>query len=353
MKKFLLLVLCVLSTLRLWAQDEQKSINVVVNSNEQVVAKCNVCDVSVMAIQSAKSDISLLIDVTNNDSSCDILLFGHAYPEKELKKRKPSIKFDKKSYGTTSRNIITCEGLNDDDVLQIEASESRTLTMKSEKKDIVTCVLPLYIAKTKNKKKYSIMSLVKITLNVRLIADKPNPDIYESIKQKYEEIIESIDNVTICTNKRHRSSAEQQKKPYKDKIDSLIYEINVIKDKYNLVEEDEIYKPYKEIVANLNKVEFKTNTCDKCKSNPNPNPNPVPNHHCKYCKMTSESVFKKMVSTYKQLDQGRIEKSVAVSSIKAIYDAYNGKCPNLTRNIERSGTHKEKINQYYNSIINY
>lgn len=351
MKKLLFLVLCVLNTLGLYAQDEQKSINVTVNSNEQVVTEFDLCDVFVMATRSGNSDVSLSIEVMNNNSF-DIFLFGHAFPEKKLKKLKPSIIFDKKSYGTTSKDIITCDGLNDD-VLQIEANNKRTLTMNREKAEIVKCELPLYIAKTKNRKKYSIMSRVKITLNVKLIMTEPDADVsvsikqkYEGIKQIYEDIMESINKVVICTSDKHNPSADQQKKPYKDKIDSLISEISAIKNKNNLMEEDEIYKPYKELITNLNKVKFKTQTCNKCRRPP------IPPHHCNYCEMSYESVYKKMESTYKKLDLGKITKSNAVSSVRSIYNAYNGKCPNLKMAIEKSGA-KTKINKYYQSIINY
>lgn len=348
MKRLYCIFLCIISTICLFAQDETKSINVTVNSNDPTIVEFNTCKLSVQANKFGNSDTSLSVEVENN-SSYDIFLFGRAYPEKVLKKRKPSIRFDKKSYGTTSKDILTCGGLGSDDLLQIEGNMSRTITIPDVEGEYVKCELPLYIAKNKKRKKYFIMSRVKVTLNVKLInpvpvIDEPDPSLYEGIKLKYDNIIADIKNVTICQHKQHKPTASNQKKPYLNKINNLIGEIDNIKDNNNWNDSDEAYQPFKELIKKLKNVKF--NTTKDCGIHiPIPEP-------CSYCNMTPQSVLQQMESIYKKLDQGSMTKSDAKSRASALYKAYNSTCPNLKTKVGGSNL-KTKIDRYYQSIINY
>lgn len=355
MKRLLCLFLCIICTYSLLAQDDTRSINVSVNQNEPTIEELDACKLSVMATQFGNSEISLSIEVENTNSPYIYFLFGRAYPEKELKKLKPSIRFDKKGYGTTSREILTCEVIGGeifggDDILQIEGDQSRTLTISGVKGEQVKCVLPLYIATSKKRKKYLIMERAKVTLNVTLINEEPDQSVYEGIKQQYDELIAEINNVEICENKKHPQTVEEQEKPYQKKVDDLIDEIETIKDKNNWRERDDAYKPFKNLITQLKNVEFKTHDCEKCKVKPIP---PYPHHECSYCSWTPESVWSFMDSTYKKLDQGSMTKNEAKSKVSAVQKAYSSSCPNLRKKVNGNGSLKNKIDSKYQSIVNY
>ena len=118
-RRLYIALLCAMQMLFAVAQDEQRSIDVVVNDSQPVEIDFEACRLSVSAIESGDIGVSLSIDLKNNTSNY-IFLFEHDYTEKALRKEK--IRFDKKSYGSTSRRTLACEGVNDDEMLRIEPS---------------------------------------------------------------------------------------------------------------------------------------------------------------------------------------------------------------------------------------
>lgn len=349
MKRYLFLLSCVLSAFFSYAQDWHNTIEVEVNSNAPVVQEFGSYRLNVMAMRANDSEVVLSIEMENNDAY-DILLFGRAYPEKELKKMK--IRFDKKLYGTTSRDIQTCEGLKGDDILRVEANMSRTLAFPSRSDESAMCTLPLYIVKNKNRKRYFIVGRVMCTLNVKFMEDEPDQTVYEAIKQKCDALIEEISNVEICTNAKHPESVDIQEQPYLERKNSLVDEIEDIKNRNRWRERDKAYLPYKELLARLENIEFPIKDCRQCKKRTS-TPTPDGRHHCNYCEQSPETVYKTMGSIYKKLDQKSITLQEAKKQAGVVYKALNGGCPNLKKKVNGNNGLKNKINSYYQSIIGY
>ena len=352
-KRLVLILACAMNVFWAVAQDERKSTNVEINSNTPMDVEFNECKLSLTASRYGRSDISLGIDFENT-TPFYILLFGHAYTEKDLKRYK--IRFDKKSYGTTSKDLLLCEGHNGDEILQIGPYQNKVLTIDGINTDIdiKKCEFPLYMAKYKNNKKYLIMRRVKKILEVRFLDDK-----YEEIKQECNRLIKEINNSSICTNRKHPESITSQKAPYTSKIEDLKDEIALIKSTHGWRDRDEEYQKYKELIRQLDNAMYNEEDCDECRKKPKQRSSnsyqPISQsmHQCSYCNMTAAAVQGELERTYKMLDNGQITKNQAVSKIGAIYKAYTSGCPQLKQKMNNSSSTRNKVNSLYNSIINY
>lgn len=349
MKRFLIFSLCVIGVINLSAQNEEKSTEITLNNNEPTEVEYNACTLYVRANQQGKSEITLSFDVENTSESQYIFLFGHAYDAKDLKKNKPSIRFDKKS-NVDKKNILKCDGVNKDGILQIDANSYKTITIEKSKVEEITCEIPLYVATTKNMRKYYIRQCVMITLNVTLIDPKPDPSLFEDIKRKYDDLRDEIEDVVVCPDKRHKPSVIDQKKPYLDRIEEVKNEIAEIKSENHWKERDEAYKPFKEIISELDGIYIKEQVCEKHRILP---PRPVPSpHYCQYCEMTPEGLLRNITIIYQNLDKKIISKKEAASKADRYHKAYTSWCPNLKKKVSGSSW-KNNIDKYYRSIMNY
>ena len=343
------------------AQDEQKSIEITVNRNESVEVEFKACKIAVKATRNASSEISLVFNMKSNlkQRQSQILLFGRNYTKKELKKKR--IYIDKHYLNKTNgdNNLLKCEGLNED-ILQIEPSGNRVITLRGIEGGTKMYEFPLYIAQSKKPGKSTIMERVKIFLDVT-ISEERKPELeeerideqYDNIRQKSEDLIEEIANLSICPSKNHRPTKVQQKKPYLDRIAMLQDEISEIKSSHHWKENDEEYKKYKVLVDQLENVVFTERVCGTCSSiSIGTGGGSNPPHHCSYCDMSPKDVNIQLQRIYQQLDNGKIKKNEAVSKMKSIQSAV-GRCPNLKRKMNNDKSYQAKANSYYKSIANY
>ena len=329
------------------AQDEQKNVEIIVNNDEPVEVKFNSCQLSYSALRNTGSPITLSIDVKNTNGQDDIILFAHEYSRKELRKHK--IRFAKKAYGSTSQRIIICEGLDGDDLLQIEPDGNRTLKVDSIDGDIKRLELPIYLAKYKRHilfKRYNIKNRIKIVSNIKFIEDKTD-DEYESIKEMCLELISEIEQIAICPRNSHPVSAEKQKEPYTERIMDLKDEISDIKTANGWRERDPDYQRFKELISLLDNVKFNEKYCGKCGQ-------PISeSHKCSFCDMTPKDVLTSLQQTYQKLDIGEISKSEAINEVELMYKAWKGGCPKLKQKMDNDSSNRTKVERYYDSIINY
>jgi hypothetical protein len=346
-KRHLLLFLIAFIPLFLSAQDESKSIELNADDTEEVEAEFNICKLLVrLARTSDDEKYSLSVDVENTNDYY-VMLFGHAYTEKDLKKLRPSIRFDRTSYGGTSKNLMLCEGCRNDEIVQIEPSYKRTLVFE-EVVDNGSVEVPIYIAKYKAKKflskeKFLIMKRAIVTLNLKINSRPAIDTDFPRISDSYDKLINDLSEKTFCPNSKHTPKLAKQKEPYEKRIQNLLNEIQTIKDRNDWRDKDEKYQPYKELKEKLEDIDLKEyeRTCSKHKK-----PNGGGDiHQCEYCNMSASSALSTLRRAYQRLDQGASKSSVENEANRLM------SCPNLKRKIgaASAGT-LGGINDYYNRI---
>ena len=344
-RRLYIALLCAMQMLFAVAQDEQRSIDVVVNDSQPVEIDFEACRLSVSAIESGDFGVSLSIDLKNNTSNY-IFLFERDYTEKALRKEK--IRFDKKSYGSTSRRTLACEGVNDDEMLRIEPSGNSILTIDGITNDVKRCELPLYIARSKKicKKKFVIMRRVKVILNVTIIPETVIDDKYESISQRCAILIDDIANTSICTRPTHPISVDRQKMDFVSRIVAIKEQISEVKSAHRWDERDEEYQKYKELIAQLDNIEFNEAYCGQCGQARS-------SHKCKYCNMSSGKVVDEAQRIFTNLDNGDITKSDAIRNIEQLRKAWTGGCPKLKQRVNSDSSIRSNLNRYYEDIKNF
>ena len=346
-------VLCALFALGMSAQDQSKDVKLTVNGPEITVPEIfQNYNIRLKALENDDGETKITVDLGTNDNYY-LFLFGHAYTEKDLKKHKPSIRFDKKYYGATSRELIICKGVQDDDIMQVEPSRNRILSFDGIRGSRTQVEIPLYVAKYKKKgflrkEKYLIQQRIKIVLNVELIKAAKSDDDFERVSSATAELIDEIGQVTLCRNKKHKPSLEEQKAPWNDKIQEIKDEISDIKSRNGWRERSQEYQKYKDLIAKLDGIEFKTEICSKCGSVV-----PPPPHHCDYCNMSAKQVWQNLDRTFKKIDNRETKKSSAIGKVNAMHKAWTGGCPKLTKTLNADPSAKKNIENLYYDIINY
>lgn len=356
-RKLAFLMTYMLFLLPLSAQDDIRNIELTVNASEPTVLDYDLCRLSLSAVEFNPESVTLNIDVENTNESYSIYLFGHAFDEKTLKKQ--DIVFDKKSYGTTSRNILVCEGLADDNILRIEPNGNRVLTFSDITEPKKKIELPFYIAKYDKGKflsgpKYLIRQRVKLILNITFNIPDKTDDTYEVIKKRCDEIVSKVENEPVCPDRKHPVSLEEQIRLIQDEIDSLKDEIADIKSENRWKERDEAYKPYKEQLARLNDLEIRKEVCEKCSRKPKSTGTRVTNtHKCAYCSKSPSEILLMLQRTYQELDNRKIKKADALKRIEGAHRAWKQGCSNLKQKMAADSGTKYKVDKYYDAIVNY
>ena len=345
-KRLYIALLCAMQVFLIVAQDEQRRIDVVVNDKHPVEINFESCSLSISAFESGNSEVALSIDLKNNTSSHYILLCESDYTEKYLRKEK--IRFDKKSYGSTSRKALPCEGLENDGILRIGPSGNSILTINEITSEMKRCELPLYIArKTKiSKKKLAVIRRVKIILNITIIPEKIVDEKYDVISQRCATLIEEISNISICTRSTHPISVQKQKEPYVDRIIEIKDEISEIKYVHHWSERDEEYQKYQKLILQLDNIEFNEKYCGKCGQ-------AVSSHRCEYCNKSPKEILDEVTRIYRKLDNGDMTKSEAIRRVEPLRKAWNGGCHKLKQKMSSDTNNREKSERYYNDIVSY
>lgn len=355
LKKFSLLLMSMIFWMPVYAQDEIRNVELKINDSSPVNLKLGPCSVSLSAADYGGSTTAMTVNVENSGTN-PIFLFGHAFSEKELNKQ--NIRFDKKSYGTTSKNLLVCEGLAGDNILMIEPGRNRVLTIDNISEPAKKVELPLYITKLEKnkpigKEKYSIRQRARIILNVSLIADDKADDRYEQIKSKCDELISDIENNPVCPNKNHPQSRQKQIDNINSRIADLKDEIFDIKSDNHWRERDEAYRPYKELLAQLDEIEIKEETCRNCRKEKKAPTRQSSAHSCSYCSKSPTDILVELQRIYQKLDNRLIKKNEAVKAAENAHKATAGGCVNLKKKLAEDKVAKSKIDKYYNSIVNY
>ena len=354
MKKLLIFVtfffLAAISTFA----DEQKKVKLDDGHTKEQV-RLGYCNVFVTRADiDDDGNAKVTVEIENLDESNVIILFGHAYPEKELKKLSPSITFDKNFPGTKGqRNIDTYREARN--VLFIEPSEKimlPELSVRSTEPQL--CRLPIYIAKYKDKKflgtttrtnKMLLMEKQILELEIE-VEVKPDEDFIR-LEKDCNDLIEDISKQTFCTNSKHKPSLERQEAPYKERISKIKSEIDEVISRHNWYTSDRGYQRYNGIKQKLDAIDFSNYEGDCGKKHGGNKPVPV---GCKYCKLSPQQIYHKLDDYYKKIyssNNRKATKDAVMSDVNLLYNC--GKHSPVWKNSD----YRSKIIERYNRINNF
>lgn len=355
-QRIVILLLSIVSFFPILGQDDVRNLELSVNKSQPYVLDYDFCRLSITANNYDSPTVTIHINIENTNENYSIFLFGHAYTEKTLKAE--NILFDKLSYGTTSKDIIVCEGLSGDGIMRIEPNGNRVLTFPDITEQKIKIELPVYIAKFEKKKflsndRYLIKQRIKLIINITLSIPDITDDQLDKIEQKCNELIEKINSTTICTSRKHPVSETKQIDELTTEIDNLKDEIADIKSENHWRERDEAYKPYKHLLERLDNVKFNRSVCEECKRKSNINTDTAKRHNCNYCKKSPSEILLLLQRTYQELDNRKIKKSEALKKIEGAHSAWSKDCANLRRKINADSNTQYKIKKYYDAIVNY
>ena len=343
-KRVFITALLVLATSLASFADEQKKITL--NNSDRTtetieLAYCNIF-VSLKDVDD-NDNAEITIELENVHESNTLILFERAYDEKTLKKMSPSITYDKVFGGSKGKRYIdVCPDIRYTN--QIKSSEKTKLFVKTgSEKTPLTCKLPIYIAKNKNKSGSKMLLLAKEVIELEIQVQLKPDEEFIRITDSYKSLIREIDSETFCTNKNHRGeSLKVLKSKYEGKISDLKRTIKSIIDSRGYYPSDKAYKKFMEVSGNLDKIDLDTKVVSSC---PKDRKNPIPGHNCKNCNLTYEQIYKKLENYYIDIHNGKKTKAQVMSEVESLYTC-------VSKNTKRSANNsiKSRITTYYNKI---
>jgi hypothetical protein len=322
------------------------------------------CNVFVTRVDTDdEGNAKVTVEIENLDETNVIILFGHAYPEKELKKLSPSITFDKNFPGTKGhRNIDTYREARN--VIFIEPSEKSMLPEIQVKiGEVQLCRLPLYIAKYRDKSllgasngRNKMLLMEKQILELEIEVEvKPDED-YIRLEEACNNLIEDISKQTFCKHSKHRPSLKRQEAPFKERITKAQTEIDEIVNRHNWTASDRGYQRYNALKQRLDEIDFTKYEGD-CGNPRNHKRDPLPaRHSCKYCNSSLQQIYHKLDDYYKKIYSSSNRKATKESVIADVNLLYrcctDGNCSKHASSWN-SSDYKSKIADRYNRINNF
>lgn len=327
------------------------------HTKEQV--RLGYCNIFVKKIDSGDdSSAKVTVEIENIDETNVIILFGHAYPEKELKRLSPSISFDKYFNGTKGhRNIDTYREAQN--VIFIEPSEKVMLpSILINSEEVHLCRLPLYIAKYekknffkssngRNKLRLMEKQILELEIEVKL---KPDEDFIR-LGGECKALIEEIGKQIFCKNSKHRLSLEKQEAPYKEKIAKIKTEIDEIITRHNWLTSDIGYQRYNDLKRELDRIRLSDREGDCGKHT-------QARHKCKYCNLSIQQIYHKLDDYYKKIysnsnSNRKVTKESVMADVNLLYKCCtDGNCSKHASSWN-SSEYKSKIIDRYTRISNF
>ncbi|MBP5339953.1 MAG: hypothetical protein J6Z14_11755 [Prevotella sp.] len=353
MKKVLLFVIFLSLTAFSVLADEQKRVKLDDNHTKEQV-RLAFCNIFVTRTEvDDDENVKVIVEIENLDESNVIILFGHAYPEKELKKLSPSIRFDKGYPGTKGqRNIDTYSKAGN--AIFVEPSEKSVLPQIQVKGNVAQlCRFPLYIAKYNNRTRSKMLLLEKQVIEVEIeVQVKPDEDFIR-LEQMCNDLIEDISKQTFCTNSRHLPSLERQEEPYKVRVGQIKKEIDEIIGHHNWYTRDKSYQRYDHLKQKLDSIQFADYERDCGIANKHRS---ARRHSCKYCNLSLQQIFHKLDDYYKKIYNSTNRKATKETVIQDVNILYrcctDANCPKHS-SLWNKSQYKSKITDRYTRISNF
>lgn len=354
-KRQLIFIILCMSTLVTMA-DEQ--INIVLSEDhpKKATEYPGFCNIFVtMGDTDDDGTTPVSIQIENISESSQILLFDRAYSEKNLKDM--SIVFHKQFPGNKGNRVIeSADDLNE--LILIEPGQKRILPkLIVDKEKSKQCRLPLYVAKTKEKKILKIFvgktkmeiadkNIIEMNIKVEIKADENIIRLNEEFESLQNEL--KTKSFINCPNNTHASSLKKQKAPYHSRINKIKGSIDSVLTANGWTAADKEFASYDELRRKVGNIDLSEHV-RKC----NKHHHVIPIHNCQYCNKTLSQILKAMERTYKQLDNRRITKEAALTEANKLINACSEeKCP-LNKKWKNGGIEKNSIENYYNRIKNF
>lgn len=335
------------------------------HTKEQV--RLGYCNIFVTKVDSDDDgNAKVTVEIENLDETNVIILFGHAYPEKELKKLSPSITFDKNFPGTKGhRNIDTYREARN--VIFIEPSEKSMLPeIQVKSGEVQLCRLPLYIAKYKDKSilgasngRNKMLLMEKQILEMEIEVEvKPDED-YVRLESECYSIIEEISRQRFCNHPKHKPSLESQESPYKTRFAKIKKEIDEIVNRrwFSSDTGDKGYQRYNALKQKLDAIDFTTyeGDCGNHRKDRKPD-SPHLRHNCKYCNSSFQQIYHKLDDYYKKIynsSNRKTTKKSVMADVNLLYKCCtNGNCSKHASSWN-SSEYKSKIIGLYKRISEF
>lgn len=284
------------------AQRLSQKINLSDQRPTYTVKKINGCDITVTREQgSGDGMFDVIIEMENQRQDEVLCLFNSSYPEKLLKKRRPtSIRFDKYLMAGDKghRKVKLCPELPE--VQMVEwGNKDRLLSLSVEKNTPEVVNLPIYIAKYKNRKKKRLIlnEEKELELTITVEVDEKRPSPYPRLEASCDSLLKELeDKGPFCRSSNHTPRLIDAEKPFKDKIDQLIEEI----ENYAKIEGGNQWRELKDKLD----IDFKQHEY-VCVKHRQGGGGGVPPHHCQYCDMSLNDILVSMTTIYNNAAQGK------------------------------------------------
>jgi len=356
MKKTFITLFLLCLTAATWA-DEQKKIALSSDNTHETV-NLSYANIFVTLVNAGADDEygKVLIEIENLDETKILALFHEAYNEKQVKKVKPSFRYDKLFGGTKGKRTIDPYSQPMNTNVYFEPSNKHSLpTFDVASGQTAVVRVPIYIAKIKGRAVDRILGKEKLTLLRKQVIEldievtmKPGAE-YLALEQDYEKLKEEVMKATFCSNKAHRPALEKQKEPYATRIGELKGKIDAAINAHGWKPEDSGYKRYNSLknAIDLNIVlDQRVGDCGRH--------NKKQGHQCSYCSLSLQQIYHKLDDLYKKIysssdRQGTKQK--VMSQVNALYGCCTAPdCSKHASAWSKGGDYKNKIVERYNRI---
>ena len=360
MKKLLLSLLCCLLASAGWA-DEQRKITLS-SDNDQETINLSYCNIFVTLINpDADETAKVLIEVENLDESKLLALFHQPYTEKQVKKLRPSFKYDKLFGGTKGKRIVDPCSLTMNNDVFVEPSNKYSLPHFNVNADETKVVkLPIYIAKSKKdgiiqrilgKEKLILLRKQVIELDIE-VSMKPSAE-YLGLQQEIETLKKDVSAVVFCTHKNHRPSVEQQQEPYKKRIEDLKAKIDAAISQHGWGGNEGGYKRYMALKEDIDQsidLNKQLGICQQHRASTKQT-----GHQCSYCSLSLQQIYHKLDDLYKKIyssSDRKATKASVMSQVNALYNCCTATdCAKHAAQWRNGGAgYKSKITERFNRI---
>ena len=347
MRKFLFLAFGLCLTILSAQADEQKKVSLSGDHTQETISLgyCNIF----ATLNDANSDdaASVNIELENLDESNVLILFDQAYSEKSIKKMPTSIRFDKKFGGTKNKRIIDPYNNKLNQVMLFKPSDKLRIPAVTVNNDQVTkCIMPIYIAKYKGKKKLILLEKQVIELDIEASL-KPSKE-FLSVSGEVEKLEKELSGKILCTNSKHKPSLSKQKESYESKVNALKEKVDGIIAAHGWSAGDAGYKRFNALKEKLDNVSFREGDCGRHKDRSG--------HTCSYCALSLQQIYHKLDDCYKKIysSSNRQEaKASVISQVNALYQCCtDASCSKHAAAWKKGGDYKNKIIERYNRIKN-
>lgn len=329
--------------------DEQRKVTLNDTHSEEMIqlAYANIFITKGETDDNDKADIR--IEIENLDETNVLLVFGHAFPEKELKKQSPKITFDKQFGGTKGKRLIDTFKYNNRPVSLVEPSDKFTASsFKVLVGEISNCRIPIYVAKYKGKGKKNVILLEKQVLELELTV-KADEDIIR-LTETYQALVAELDTMVFCTNARH---LEEQKQPYVEKINSMKTEIEGILSSRGWAESSTNYQKYNELKKQVEAIDLSSVPTEVCSQHRTV----ARGHSCKYDSYSLQEIYHKLDDYYKKIynsSDRKTAKAEVMADVNLLYRCCTDtSCREHAAAWRRGGDYKNRIIDRYNRINNF